>query len=150
MSFVTPMPTVTPPSVASSMRAAAAAAPAPATPTAAASDSPSTTVTLSPAAQSMAASHASPAPSPSTSSTSAAAPATPEPHESSIYDSIKNGLEEAVSDVGDAIAGGAHAVVDGVETTLSTIHDVAKGTLELPFAVVAKACDAVGSLIEAV
>jgi hypothetical protein len=150
MSFVTPMPTVTPPSVASSMRAAAAAAPAPAAPTAAASDSSSTTVTLSPAAQSMAASHASPAPSPSTSSTSAAAPATPEPHESSIYDSIKNGLEEAVSDVGDAIAGGAHAVVDGVETTLSTIHDVAKGTLELPFAVVAKACDAVGSLIEAV
>jgi hypothetical protein len=41
-------------------------------------------------------------------------------------------------------------VVEGVETTLSTIHDVAKGTLELPFAVVAKACDAVGSLIEAV
>jgi hypothetical protein len=150
MSFVTPMPTVTPPSVASSMRAAAAAAPAPATPTAAASDSPSTTVTLSPAAQSMAASHASPAPSPSTTSTSAAAPAAPAPHESSIYDSIKNGLEEAVSDVGDAIAGGAHAVVEGVETTLSTIHDVAKGTLELPFAVVAKACDAVGSLIEAV
>ena len=53
-----------------------------------------------------------------------------------------------MSDVGDAIAGGAHAVVEGVETTLSTANKVVTGMLELPFAAVAKACDAVGAVID--
>ena len=47
-----------------------------------------------------------------------------------------------------AIAGGAHAVVDGVESAVSTVHKVVKGALELPFAAVSKGCDAVGSLID--
>ena len=128
------------------------AAPAGVTPTAAITlapapkvpDAPSTTVTLSP--QALSAAYAASHPSPP------ATPATPalEPvaHDDSGYEALKNGISTAVTDVGDAIADGAHAVVDGVETTLSTAHKVAKGILELPFAVVAKGCDAVGSLIE--
>ena len=124
--------------------AATAAAAAPKAP-----DVPSTTVTLSPQAMSAAyaQSHpsvASPAPS---SSTATPTPA-PAPRDESVYESLKSGISTAVTDVGDAIAGGAHAVVDGVETTLSTANKVAKGILELPFAAVAKGCDAVGALID--
>jgi len=50
--------------------------------------------------------------------------------------------------VGDAIADGAHAVVDGVETALSTANKVAVGVLEFPFAVVSRAADAAGALID--
>nr|MDP9124382.1 hypothetical protein [Pseudomonadota bacterium] len=81
------------------------------------------------------------------SSPPAPTPAQPE-HDGSVYDSLKSGIATAVTDVGAAIAGGAHAVVDGVETTLSTANKVAKGILELPFAALAKGCDAVGSLID--
>jgi hypothetical protein len=72
----------------------------------------------------------------------------PEHHDGSLYDSLKHGISTAVTDVGDAIAGGAEAVVDGVETAVSTVHTVAKGIVELPFAAVAKACDAVGAVID--
>jgi hypothetical protein len=72
----------------------------------------------------------------------------PAHHDSSVYESLKSGISTAVTDVGDAIVGGAHAVVDGVETAVSTVHDVAKGIVELPFAAVAKACDAAGALID--
>jgi hypothetical protein len=121
----------------------AAAAPAPA-PAASALPAPSTTVTLSP--QALAASHASP---PSNAATGAPTPPpAPVQHDSSVYDSLKNGISTAVTDVGDVIAEGAHAVVDGVETAVSTVHNVAKGIVELPFAAVAKACDAAGALID--
>ena len=124
---------------------ATAAAPAPA---AKAPDTPSTTVTLSPQAISAAyaVSHPS-APAPASSTPAAPSPA-PTVADASVYESLKNGISTAVTDVGDAIADGAHAVVDGVETALSTANKVAKGILELPFAAVAKGCDAVGSLID--
>ncbi len=121
----------------------AAAAPAPATK---APDAPSATVTLSP--QAMSAAYAASHPSATASSTPAAAIPATAVGDGSVYESLKNGISAAVTDVGDAIAGGAHAVVDGVETTLSTANKVAKGILELPFAAVAKGCDAVGSLID--
>ena len=54
----------------------------------------------------------------------------------------------AVLGVGDAIADGAHAVVDGVETVASDANKVVVGVLEFPFAAVSKAADAVGSLID--
>ena len=100
-------------------------------------DAPSTTVTLSPQAMSAMAS-----------SSAAAAASAPAAHDGSLYDSLKNGISTAVADVGDAIADGAHAVVDGVETTLSTANKVATGIVELPFAAVSKAADAVGALID--
>ena len=77
-------------------------------------------------------------PSSSTSGTSSPVPAPAAPG-GSIYDSLKNGISTAIDDVGDAIAGGAHAVVSGVETALSTANHVATGIVELPFAAVAKA-----------
>lgn len=118
------------------------AASVPPPPVAHPADNASATVTLSPQALSaLAASHASGA------TESAGAPA-PAAHDASLYDTIKNGISTAVTDVGDAIAGGAHAVVDGVETALSTAHDVVKGTLELPFAAVSRACDAAGAVID--
>ena len=100
-------------------------------------DAPSTTVTLSPQAMSAMAS-----------SSAAAAASAPAAHDGSLYDSLKNGNSTAGADVGDAIADGAHAVVDGVETTLSTANKVATGIVELPFAAVSKAADAVGALID--
>ena len=120
-----------------------AAAPAPATK---APDAPSTTVTLSP--QAISAAYAVSHPSTTASPTPAAAVPAPAAADASVYESLKNGISAAVTDVGDVIAEGAHAVVDGVETTLSTANKVAKGILELPFAAVAKGCDAVGSLID--
>ena len=110
---------------------------------------PSTTVTLSPQASAMAASHSPSQSSPSTSTApSTSAPAAPVPHDSSLYDSLKSGIANAVGDVEDVITGGAHAIVDGVETALSTANKVATGIVELPFAAVAKACDAVGAVID--
>ena len=100
-------------------------------------DAPSTTVTLSPQAMSAMAS-----------TSAAAAASAPAAHDGSLYDSLKNGISTAVADVGNAIADGAHAVVDGVETTLSTANKVATGIVELPFAAVSKAADAVGALID--
>lgn len=107
---------------------------------------PSTTVTLSSQGMSLASSHAS-SPSSSTSGTSSPGPA-PAAQGGSIYDSLKNGISAAIDDVGDAIAGGAHAIVSGVETALSTANDVAVGIVELPFAAVAKTADAAGALID--
>jgi len=147
------MPTVTPSltlpqpalSPALAARPAAAVAPAPATPMAASTPAPaepSATVTLSPQAMSAmaAASHpANPGVAPAPVALS---------HDGSVYAALKSGISTAVTDVGDAIAGGAHAVVDGVETALSTANKVVKGTLELPFAAVGKACDAVGAVID--
>ncbi len=126
------------------------AAPAPALPMSNAAqgkmpDAPSTTVTLSPQAMSALASSGHPA---SPSSTAPAAAPAPAAHDGSVYDSLKTGISSAVTGVENAISGGAHAVVDGVETTLSTANKVATGLLELPFAAVAKACDAVGGLID--
>ena len=109
---------------------------------------PSTTVSLSPQAMSLASSHASsPSPSNSTSGASAPTPAAVA-QDGSIYDSLKHGIASAIADVGDAIAGGAHAIVSGVETALSTANDVAVGIVELPFAAVAKTADAAGALID--
>jgi hypothetical protein len=64
-----------------------------------------------------------------------------------VYESLKNGISTAVGDVGDVIAGGAQAVVDGVETTLSTANKIVQGALGLPFAAAAKVCDAAGAII---
>ena len=152
MSMVTPTLNIPQPGASSTKAAAAAVAPpvvAAATPALAtkAPDAPSATVTLSP--QALSAAYAASHPSSTASSTPAAA-AVPAPAvaDGSVYESLKNGISTAVTDVGDAIAGGAHAVVEGVETTISTVNKVAKGILELPFAAVSKGCDAVGSLID--
>ena len=147
MPMITPTLNLPLPTASSAKTATAPPTPAAVTPLAPAprmADAPSTTVTLSPQAMSAAyaASHPS---SPTASPTPALEPGA---HDGSVYESLKNGISTAVTDVGDVIAEGAHAVVDGVETTLSTANKVAKGILELPFAVVAKGCDAVGSLIE--
>jgi hypothetical protein len=152
------MPMVTPtlnlpqsPASSTKAPAPAAAAAAAATPAAPAPSpaAPSSVVSLSP--QALSAAYAASHPTASSSSASAApAPAAtlPAAHDGSLYDSLKNGLSTAVTDVGDAVAAGAHAVVDGVETTLSTANDIVKGALELPFAAVSKSCDAVGALID--
>ncbi len=147
MPMVTPSLNLPQPSTSSSAAArtpAAAPLPSPALPSvpmAKMPDAPSTTVTLSP--QAMSALASSGHPPVSTSSTTE-----PAVHDGSVYESLKNGISTAVTDVGDAIAGGAHAVVDGVETALSTANKIATGILELPFAVVAKASDAVGALVD--
>ena len=150
MPMVTPTLNLAQPPISSaaSTKAAAAALPSAATPAPTPADVPSTTVTLSPQALSAmaAASHPSPPPS---SSASSATPA-PAPHDSSVYDSLKNGIATAVADVGDAIEGGAQAIVDGVETVVSTANKTVQGILELPFAAVAKVCDAAGAVIDAV
>ena len=67
-----------------------------------------------------------------------------------VYQSLQEGSgpSPAATDVGDAIADGAHAVVEGVETTLSTVHDVAKGIVAFPFAALSRASDAAGALID--
>ncbi len=144
MSIVTPTLNLPQPAATTSSATKSAAAPLPplAPPVSNAAqakmpDAPSTTVTLSPQAMS------------AMGGTSAAAAASaPIAHDGSLYDSLKNGISTAVTDVGDAIAGGAHAVVDGVETALSTANKVATGIVELPFAAVSKAADAVGALID--
>jgi hypothetical protein len=123
------------------------AAPVTPAPSAGTPPAPSATVTLSPQAMNaLATAHASPQ------GNAAGGPpvavAATAVHDGSVYDSLKRGISTAVTDVGDAIADGAHAVVDGVETALSTANDVAKGVLELPFAAVAKACDAAGALLD--
>ena len=147
MPMVTPTLNLPQPVVSSAKPAAVLPAPTVAATVAPASatrapDVASTTVTLSP--QALSAAYAASHPS-----TPSSAPATPPaPHDGSVYESLKNGISTTVSDVGDAIADGAHAVVDGVETALSTANKIVKGTLELPFAAVAKGCDAVGSLID--
>jgi len=145
-SLTLPQPTLSP-ALAPKPAAPAAAAPAPATAapspaSAPASPAPSATVTLSPQALSAMAAASHPA----------ASPATPAPvalsHDGSVYEALKSGISTAVTGVGDAIADGAHAVVDGVETALSTANKVVVSTLELPFAAVSKACDAVGAVID--
>ncbi len=107
---------------------------------------PSTTVTLSPQAQSAytAASHPAAAPSSAAATAPAAAIVA---HDASVYDSLKNGISTAVGDVGDVIVGGAQAVVDGVENTLSAANKIVQGALGLPFAAAAKVCDAAGAII---
>lgn len=150
MSMVTPTLTLAPPPSApsASAKAAAAASIPAATPTAAPKPSsvPSTTVTLSPEAMSAmaAASYLSAPPSAS------AEPVAPAPQDHSVYESLKNGIASAVADVGLAIEGGAHAVVDGVEAVVSTANKTVQGILELPFAAVAKTCDAAGAVIDAI
>ena len=140
-----PQPTTSSAKTASPAIPAAAPIAAPVS-TASTPAAPSTTVTLSPQALSLAAaSH--PASSSTTGAASAPAPA-PAAHDGSVYESLKMGISNAVTDVEDAIASGASAVVEGVEHTLSTANDIAKGILELPFAVVAKSSDAVGALID--
>jgi len=144
-----PQPTVTAskPAVAPvPLLAAATAAPTPAaTPAARPTEAPSATVSLSPQALSALAAdtHAAPA-SPGAATPGPAAGA----HDASVYESLKKGLSTAASDVGSALSRGAHAVVDGAETALSAVHTGAKAVVELPFAVVAKACDAAGALID--
>jgi hypothetical protein len=151
MPIVTPTLNLPQPSTTSSTKTASPAIPAAApiaapVSTASTPAAPSTTVTLSPQALSLAAaSH--PASSSTPGATAAPTPA-PVAHDGSVYESLKNGISSAVNDVEDAIASGANAVVDGVEHTLSTANDIAKGILELPFAVVAKSSDAVGALID--
>ena len=137
-----------PPTAPAKPAPATAAPPAAAVPAAKAPDAPSATVTLSPQAMSAAYATSHPSSSSSASSTPATQDAAPAPHDGSVYDALKNGFSTAVTDVGDAIADVAHGVVDGVETTVSTANKVAKGIVELPFAAVAKGCDAVGSLID--
>ena len=131
------------PSAAAARTASVAAPPAPAAapaPPARMPDLPGTIVTLSPQALSALAAADHPA------SAGAIPPAAA--HAASVYESMKSGISTVAHDVGDAVADGAHAIVQGVESTLSMAHKVAKGALELPFAAVADGCDAVGGLID--
>ncbi len=117
-----------------------------AAPSAPPSAPPSATVTLSP--QALTLSHASapaanPAPSPAAAPAPAASPA-------SIYEELKNGIGAAVDDVEGAISGAAHWVADGVESAVAGADRLAHGIVELPFALGAKAFDAVGSAIDAI
>jgi hypothetical protein len=146
MSMVSPtlnLPKPGIPSSAAGRTASVAAPPAPAAapaPQARTPDVPGTIVTLSPQALSALAAADHPA---------SAVPIAPAAaHDSSGYESLKSSISTAARDVGDAVADGAHAVVEGVETTLSMANKVAKGALELPFAAVAKGCDAMGGLID--
>jgi hypothetical protein len=111
-------------------------------------DPPSSTVTLSPQALSLSnASHPG----------SAAVPGAPGPSlaplpgpSSSVYESLKNGISTAVSDVGEAVAGGAHLLAEGVETVSSAADTAIHGVVDLPFAVIGKACDAAGAVLDAI
>ena len=145
-----PQPTLS--STASTKAATPAPAAAPATPAAATkAPEPSTTVTLSPQAISAMAAAAHPSSSsPAASGAPGSAAALPAAavHDGSVYEAVKAGITTAATDVGDAIADGAHAVVEGVETTLSTVHDVAKGIVAFPFAALSRASDAAGALID--
>jgi hypothetical protein len=126
-------PATSPASTAAATKAAApTATPAPAAPSTPA-DAPGTTVTLSPQALSL-------------SQANAPGPAAP----SSTYDALKNGISTGVSDVGEAISDSAHWVADGVGSGLAAAHTLAQGIVALPFAAVAKTCDAAGALIDAV
>ena len=112
---------------------------------------PSAMVTLSQQALSAMASGShppSPAPASSPANPAATAATAAPAHDDSVYDALKNGISTAFTDVGDAISSGAHAVVDGVENTLSMANKVAKGIVELPFAAVSRAADAAGALID--
>ena len=146
-----PQPTLS--STASTKAATPAPAAAPATPAAATkAPEPSTTVTLSPQAMSAMAAAAHPSSSSSPAASGAPGSAAPLPaaavHDGSVYEAVKAGITTAATDVGDAIADGAHAVVEGLETTLSTVHDVAKGIVAFPFAALSRASDAAGALID--
>ncbi len=132
----------------SAARTASVAPPAAIAPPAKTPDAPSTTVTLSPQAMSALASAGHPSSSSATGEALPVAVPAPAAHAASMYESLKSGISTGVADIGDAIADGAHAVAEGVETTLSTANKVATGILELPFAVVAKGCDAMGGLID--
>ncbi len=145
-----PQPAVSSSGAARTASVALPPAPAVSTPAPAKSpDAPSATVTLSPQAMSALAASGHPSsPGPAAGETPPVATPAPVAHAASVYESLKSGISTGVADVGDAIADGAHAVVEGVETTLSTANKVATGILELPFAVVSKSCDAVGSLID--
>jgi len=133
MSMVTPTLTLAPPPSAPSASAKAAAA----------ASIPAATPTAAPKPSSVP-SHLSAPPSAS------AEPVAPAPQDHSVYESLKNGIASAVADVGLAIEGGAHAVVDGVEAVVSTANKTVQGILELPFAAVAKTCDAAGAVIDAI
>jgi hypothetical protein len=150
MPMVTPTLNLPQPPLSSTKVATPAAAPAPTAtaPAAVVAAAPSSVVSLSPQALSAAYAASHPSASSSAGATPPPAAASPVAHDASLYDSLKNGISTAVADVGGAIAAGAHAVVDGVETTLSTANDLVKGTLELPFAAVSKGCDAVGALVD--
>jgi hypothetical protein len=112
----------------------------------------STTVTLS--TQGLNMSHASvptPAAVPpaagaaSTTATPADAPASP-----SIYDDVKNGIAGAVDDVGAAIGGTARWIGDGVVDVVSGVDALVHGAVDLPFAIGAEACNAVGAVLDAI
>jgi len=134
------------PALSTSAPATSSTSSTPSTPPAAGTPSPppavaSTTVTLSPQAQSAFAAASRPA------AAATPPPATAVAHDASVYDSLKNGISTAVGDVGDVIVGGAQAVVDGVENTLSAANKIVQGALGLPFAAAAKVCDAAGAII---
>ncbi len=156
MTTITPTLNLAPPPASStaSTKAATATPPPAATPAPVpapkAPDIPSTTVTLSPQAMSAMAAASHPSAPPSSSATSTTTAPAAAANDGSVYESLKNGIASAVGDVGDAIEGGAHAVVEGVETTISTANKVVQGILELPFAAAAKVCDAAGAIIDAV
>ena len=149
MPMVTPTLNLSSPTPTTKAAATALAPAATPAPPAKAPDAASATVTISPQAISALAAASHPTPPPSATSTTSSAPP-PAPHDGSVYDALKNGIAGAIADVGDAIEGGAHAVVEGVETTVSTANKMVQGVLELPFAAVAKVCDAAGAIIDAV
>lgn len=112
----------------------------------------STTVTLS--TQGLNMSHASvpmpPAVPASTGAANTAAAPADEPASPSIYDDVKNGIAGAVDDVGAAIGGTARWIGDGVVDVVSGVDALVHGVVDLPFAIGAEACNAVGAVLDAI
>ena len=69
---------------------------------------------------------------------------------SSVYTSLKNGIEAAVDGVENAVSDSAHWLVDGAVSAVTTVDHVVHGVVDLPFVAVSKTCDAIGSVLDAI
>jgi hypothetical protein len=74
--------------------------------------------------------------------------APPEASGPSTYESMKRGIAAAVGEVEDVAGAGLHAVVNGVETAVSSANSLVRGVLDSPFVIVSKVCDAAGAVID--
>jgi hypothetical protein len=66
----------------------------------------------------------------------------------STYESMKRGIVAAVDEVEDVASDSFHAVVNGVETAVSSANSLVRGVLDSPFVVISKICDAAGAAID--
>jgi hypothetical protein len=66
----------------------------------------------------------------------------------STYEAMKTGVVNAVDDIENMASDGVHAVVNGVETLVSSANTFVRGVLDSPFVAVSKICDAAGAVID--